>query len=67
MEPTLIEHHRSELLDLYPGSQIKVAPEQREMVAEITGESAIAIVDRVHPYFHREITETYRVLRATLP
>jgi mannose-6-phosphate isomerase-like protein (cupin superfamily) len=66
MESKLIEHYRSELLVAYPGSQIKVAPDQREMVAEITGGPAIAIIERSQPHFHREITETYRVLRGTL-
>jgi mannose-6-phosphate isomerase-like protein (cupin superfamily) len=36
------------------------------MVAEITGERAIAIIERSEPHFQREITETYRVLRGTL-
>ena len=66
MESTLVEHYRSELLDAYPGSQIKVAADQREMVAEITAERAIAIIEWSEPHFHREITETYRVLRGTL-
>jgi mannose-6-phosphate isomerase-like protein (cupin superfamily) len=66
MESKLIEHYRSELLVAYPGSQIKVAPDQREMVAEIAGVHAIAIIERSEPHFHREITETYRVLRGTL-
>ena len=66
MESTLVEHYRSKLLLAYPGFQIKVAPDQREMLAEVTGESAIAIIERSEPHFHREITETYRVLRATL-
>jgi mannose-6-phosphate isomerase-like protein (cupin superfamily) len=66
MESTLVEHYRSKLLVAYPGSQIKVAPDQREMVAEITGGRAIAIIERSQPHFHREITETYRVLRGTL-
>ncbi len=66
MESKLIEHYRSELLVAYPGSQIKVAPDQREIVAEITGESAIAIIERSETHFHRVITETYRVLRGTL-
>ena len=36
------------------------------MVVEITGERAIAIIERSEPHFHKEITETYRVLRGTL-
>jgi mannose-6-phosphate isomerase-like protein (cupin superfamily) len=67
MESKLIEHYRSELLLAYPGSQIKVAPDQREMVAKITGGRAIAIIERSEPHFHKEITETYRALRGTLP
>ncbi len=66
MESKLIEHYRSELLVAYPGSQINLAPDQREMVAEITGGRAIAIIERSQPHFHREITETYRVLRGSL-
>jgi mannose-6-phosphate isomerase-like protein (cupin superfamily) len=66
MESTLVEHYRFELQSPYPSSQIKVAPDQREIVAEITGERAIAIIERSEPHFHRKITETYRVLRATL-
>ena len=49
MESTLVEHYRSELQSAYPGSQIKVAPDHREMVAEITGERAIAIIERSAP------------------
>jgi mannose-6-phosphate isomerase-like protein (cupin superfamily) len=66
MESKLIENYRSELLASYPGSRIKVAHDEREMVAEITGERAIAIIERSEPHFHSEITETYRVLRGTL-
>ena len=65
MESTSVEHYRSKLLLAYPGFQIKVAPDQREMLAEVTGESAISINERSEPHFHREITETYRVLRST--
>jgi mannose-6-phosphate isomerase-like protein (cupin superfamily) len=66
MESKLIEHYPSKLLLAYPGSQIKVAPDQREMVAKITGERAIAIIERSEPHFHKEITETHRVLRGSL-
>ena len=66
MEFKLIKHYQSELLVAYPGSQIKVAPDQWEMVARITGERAIAIIERSEPHFHKEITETYRALRGTL-
>lgn len=66
MESKLIEHYRSEVMALYPCSQIKLAPDQRKMVAETTGGRAIAIIERSEPHFHREITETYRVLRGTL-
>ncbi len=66
MEASLIERNRAELAASYPGSLIKVAPDQREMVAELNGERAIAIIERSQPHFHAEITETYRVLRGTL-
>jgi len=66
MESTLVEHYRSELLVAYPGSQIKVAPDQLEMVAVITGELAIAIIERSQPHFHREVIEIYRVLPGSL-
>ena len=66
MEASLIERYRAELAASYPDAQIKVAPDQREMVAELSGERAIAIIERSQPHFHTEITETYRVLRGTL-
>jgi mannose-6-phosphate isomerase-like protein (cupin superfamily) len=66
MDPLQIEHYRSELQSEYPDAQIKVAPDQREMVAELSGERAIAIIERSQPHFHTEITEAYRVLRGTL-
>lgn len=66
MEASLIERYRAELMATYPDALIKVAPDQREMVAEISGERAIAIIKRSQPHVHTEITETYRVLRGTL-
>lgn len=62
MESTLVEHYRAELQSAYPGSQIKVAPDQQKSPANAPSRSSSG----VHPYFHREITETYRVLRGTL-
>lgn len=66
MDASLIERYRTELAASYPGSLIKVAPDHREMVAELSDERAIAIIERSQPHFHAEITEIYRVLRGTL-
>ena len=66
MDPLQIEHYRSELQSEYPNALFKVASDQREMVAELSSERAIAIIERSQPHFHTEITETYRVLRGTL-
>jgi|694.fasta_scaffold05915_5 mannose-6-phosphate isomerase-like protein (cupin superfamily) len=68
MDLLQIEHYQSELQTTYPGAQIKIAPDQREMVTELSGERAIAIaiIERSQPNVHTEITETYRVLRGSL-
>ena len=36
------------------------------MVAELSGERAIAIIESSQSHFHTEITENYRVLRGSL-
>lgn len=61
-----VEDTEPELMSAYPGCRVKVAEDQREMVAEITGEFAIAVIDRSQPHFHAKMTEEYRVLRGTL-
>ncbi len=61
-----IEKTRAELLASYPGCEVKVAEDGREMVAEISAEFAIAVIDRSTPHFHLKTRETYRVLRGTL-
>jgi mannose-6-phosphate isomerase-like protein (cupin superfamily) len=66
MDPLQIEHYRSEFQSEYPDAQIRVASHQREIVAELSGERAIAIIERSQPHFHTEITDTYGILRGTL-
>lgn len=57
---------REELLKAYPGCNIKVADDQKEMVAEISDGFAVAVIERSQPHFHLNMTEVYRVLRGTL-
>ena len=45
---------------------MKVADDQREMVAEISDDFAVAVIERSQPHFHLKRTEVYRVLRGTL-
>ena len=56
----------AELLQLYPGANIKVTPDRAEMVAEIEPGRAVAVIERSLPHFHRKMTEVYRGLRGTL-
>ena len=58
-----VEKTRNELLKLYPESHVKVADDNREMVAEITGEFAVAVIDRSQAHFHLKTKEVYEVLR----
>jgi len=66
MTPIDIEKTRTELMNAYPGCHVKVAEDQREMVAEISDGFAVAVIDRSQPHFHAKMTEIYRVLRGTL-
>ncbi len=66
MEASLIERYRTERAASYPDALIKVAPDHREVVAELSGEQPIAITECSQPHFHTELSETYRVLRGTL-
>ena len=50
----------------YPGSRVKISEDRREMVAEITDDFAVAVIDRSQAHFHLRTRETYRVLRGTL-
>jgi mannose-6-phosphate isomerase-like protein (cupin superfamily) len=60
------ESTRNELMNSYPGCQVKISDDKREMVAEITDDFAVAVIDRSQAYFHLRRRETYRVLRGTV-
>ena len=66
MTDTEVSRLREELLRLYPGAHIKVAPDRAEMVAEIEPGRAVAVIERSVPHFHKTMTEVYRGLRGTL-
>lgn len=66
MNETEIEKIRQQLLAQYPDCLVKVAPDQMEMVAEISDGFAVAVIERSQPHFHLKMTEIYRVLRGTL-
>lgn len=55
-----------DLINSYPGCQIKVAEDKREIVAEITDGFAVAVIECSKPHFHAHMREVYRVLRGTL-
>ena len=57
---------REELLRMFPGARVKVAPDRAEMVAEIEPGRAVAVIERSVPHFHKRMTEVYRGLRGTL-
>lgn len=61
-----VDKTRAELLKAYPGSRVKVADDQREMVAEIRPEFAVAVIERSLPHFHLKTREVYQVLRGAL-
>src|SRR5688572_1298227 len=61
-----VEKTRTELMNAYPGCRVKVAEDQREMVAEISDTFAVAVIERSLPHFHRQTREVYRVLRGSL-
>jgi mannose-6-phosphate isomerase-like protein (cupin superfamily) len=60
------EKIRAELMEAYPGCSVKVAEDEREMVAEIRPEFAVAVIERSLPHFHLKTREVYRVLRGAL-
>lgn len=66
MNDAQIEQARSELLRTYPGCPIKVAEDRRELVAEVSGVFAVAVIERSEPHFHAVTREVYRVIRGTL-
>jgi len=55
-----------ELRKSYPGCQVKVAEDRREMVAEVSDGFAIAVIERSVPHFHLHTREVYRILSGTL-
>ncbi len=57
---------RAELLRQYPGANIKIALDEAEMVAEIDGKHAVAVIERSVPHFHSRTTEWYRGLKGVL-
>jgi mannose-6-phosphate isomerase-like protein (cupin superfamily) len=61
-----IESTREELTKFYRGCRVKISDDKREMVAEITGDFAVAVIERSQAHFHLRTRETYRVLRGTL-
>jgi mannose-6-phosphate isomerase-like protein (cupin superfamily) len=61
-----ISQFRAELLRDYPGAHIKVADDLGEMVADIDGHRAVAVVERSQPHFHSKTKEIYRIVRGTL-
>ena len=58
--------YRAELLRDHPRANVKIADHKAEMVAEIDGHRAIAVIERSEPHFHSKTTEIYKVFRGTL-
>ena len=61
-----LESYAAELRAIAPGCHQKTAADQCELVAEISPELAVAIIERSQSYFHRATTEVYRVLKGAL-
>jgi len=61
-----IERTRADLMKFYPGCRVKIAEDRQEMVAEITDEFAVAVIEGSLPHFHLKMREIYRVMRGTL-
>lgn len=61
-----VEKVRTELITAYPESQIVVAEDNLEIIAEISPGYAVAVIERSLPHFHCNMTENYCVLRGTL-
>jgi mannose-6-phosphate isomerase-like protein (cupin superfamily) len=66
MTDKIIGQISEELRQAYPGAHIKISEDRAEIVAEITPERAVAVIERSLPHFHCTMTETYRGLRGTL-
>jgi len=61
-----ISELRRALQRQYPGARIKVAADNAEIVAEINGKRAVAVIERSVPHFHSRTTEWYRCLKGVL-
>src|SRR5262245_52222487 len=61
-----IATYQAELLREHPTARIKVAADKAEMVAELDGHRAVAVIERSEPHFHAKTKEVYRVFRGTL-
>jgi hypothetical protein len=46
-----IESTREELMKSYPGCHVKISEDGREMVAEISKDFAVAVIDKSLPHF----------------
>jgi mannose-6-phosphate isomerase-like protein (cupin superfamily) len=57
---------RLELMSKYPGCRVKVAEDNKEMVAEVSDSFAVAVIERSVEHFHLKTREAYKVLRGTL-
>lgn len=66
MTPDQLSKLRKDLLNEYPGSNIKVTEDRAEMVAEIEPRRAVAVIERSLPHFHTRTTEVYRGLKGVL-
>jgi hypothetical protein len=53
-----LESYVAELRTSAPGCHHKAAPDQCELVAEISPELAVAIIERSQLHLHRATTET---------
>lgn len=63
---TNIEEMRVELMKAYAGCRVKVAEDRRELVAEVSDEFALAVIELSMAHFHLKTREIYRVLRGAL-
>ncbi len=61
-----IQNVRAELEDAYPGCNIVVIADKREVIAEVSEGIAIAVIERSSPHFHLSMQEVYRVQRGIL-
>jgi hypothetical protein len=58
-----IDRTRIELTKAYPDCRVKVAEDERELVAEVSDKFAVAVIEQSLPHFHQKTREVYRVIR----